>query len=282
MIKETAFKLVKAGVTLVLIALVATTGSKLLSELYLTEKTETDHFILLWTKDEARFFDCLPTALEENYQRISKDLNSTLSGKINVKLYDHFWIYNLSIGNPFPWPKLRASGNADYQRKLIDVLLPPLNDPIYQEKNVLQLFCMTGIGHEIAHILISEINPRFIRGWWHEGIAEYEHLIPLKDHDEFKALIVNTELAIKNRVTAGTIPTFDELSVRNFNKFVGMNGYEFSTEFVNFAVNEFGPEVISRMAKYPEDYDRVFFASKEEVWQQWLEYLTVNYSDENL
>jgi hypothetical protein len=280
--KETVFKLVKAGVILVLIALVTTTGSKLTSELYLTEKTETDHFIFSWTKDEAQFFDCLPAAVEENYQRISKDLNSTASGKITIKPYDNSWIYNLSIGNPLPWPKLRASGNADYRRKIIDVLLPPLDDPVYQEKNVLQLFCMTGIGHEIAHILISEINPRFIRGWWHEGIAEYEHLIPLKDHDGFKELKESNERAIKTRVATGNIPTFEELSVRDFNKFVGMNGYEFSTEFVNFAVSEFGPEVIRRMAKYPEDYDRVFNASKEEVWQHWLEYLTMNYSDENL
>ncbi|HEX5941762.1 MAG TPA: hypothetical protein VFY66_05760, partial [Anaerolineales bacterium] len=64
----------------------------------------------------------------------------------------------------------------------------------------------------------------------------------------------------------------------NFNKFVDMNGYEFSTGFVNFAVSEFGPEVIHRMAKYPDDYDRVFNASREEIWQQWMEYLSAKYS----
>lgn len=234
----------KISVVFVLITLVVTSGSKLLSELYLTEKTETEHFIFLWAKDEARFFNCLPTSVEENYKRISNDLNSTVSRKITIKLYDNFWIYNLSSGNPFPLPKLRTSGNADYQRMIIDVLLPPLNDPVYEEENLLQLVCMlvcmTGVGHEIAHILISEINPRFIRGWWHEGIAEYEHLIPLTDHDEFKDLIDSTELAVKNRVTAGNIPTFEELSVRDFNKFLDMNGYEFSKEFIDFAVSEYG------------------------------------------
>ena len=155
------FNVAEISIIFGLVTLLVISVSRLLSELYLTEKTETGHFIILWTKNEARICNCLPTAVEETYTRISSDLNSRASGKITIKLYDNSWVYNLSIGNPFPLPKLPASGNADYQRRIIDLLLPPLNDPVYKEKELMRLFCLTGIGHEIAHILISDINPRF-------------------------------------------------------------------------------------------------------------------------
>ncbi len=147
------------SVVFVLAAIFVTLVSRALAESYLTEKTETQHFMLLWTRNEARFFNCLPTSVEDNYRRISKDLDSESSGKITIKVYDSSWVYNLSVGNPFPWPKLRATGNANYQRRTVDLLLPPLDDSVYKEKELMQLLCRTGSGHEIAHILISEIKP---------------------------------------------------------------------------------------------------------------------------
>jgi hypothetical protein len=142
----------------------------------------------------------------------------------------------------------------------------------------MQLLCLTGSGHEIAHILISEINPRFVRGWWHEGIAEYEHWIPVQDLPGFTGRKASNETIFKNRVKAGDIPTFEELSTRNFNSFVRINGYEFSKEFVSFAVDAYGHEVLPRMAKYPDDYDKAFGLSKDQVWQRWMQYLITNYS----
>jgi hypothetical protein len=160
----------------------------------------------------------------------------------------------------------------------VDLLLPPLDDSVYKEKGLMQLLCRTGSGHEIAHILISEINPRFVRGWWHEGIAEYEHWIPVQDDADFMERKARNKTTIKNRVRAGNIPTFEELSTRDFTSFLQINGYEFSQEFVSFAVDEYGHEVLSRMAGYPDDYDKAFGVSKEKVWQRWMRYLITNYS----
>ncbi len=100
----------------------------------------------------------------------------------------------------------------------------------------------------------------------------------MQDDADFTELKARNEMILKNRVRAGNIPTFEELSTRDFTSFLQINGYEFSQEFVSFAVDECGYEVLSRMAGYPDDYDKAFGVSKEEVWQRWMLYLITNYS----
>jgi hypothetical protein len=232
-------------------------------ECKLNLRVETKHFIFYFTEKDSECIDEVIQALENNYNRISINLEQKLESKLIIEIYYNLKSLHTALGLKDAPAWIRGGLGAG---KII--IASPLNPPPGSNfDNVVN----TAI-HEFVHILVNKINSNTPR-WLNEGIACYE----AKD---------NNESWIRQTVSAGlgngNLPTFKDLDTgEDFQTFFTLNGYQYSYTMVEAIVNLFGYDKLRKLVKSPNKFYEIFNVSESELYKKYVDFIKVNYRSIN-
>lgn len=220
---------------------------------------ETQHFIINYTEFDSACIDKVSDVLENNYKRITNNLNQELDEKLVIDIHPDFKKLHIALGFPDAPDWIRGGLGKDRI-----AIASPLNPPPGSEfDNVLN----TAV-HEFVHIIVNKINTNTPR-WLNEGIAGYE----AKDNSE--SWIRKT---VNSGLVSGIIPTFEDLDTgEDFETFFKRNGYQYSYTIAEAIVKEFGYGKLYNFIKSPDDIDGVFGITKSQLQDKWVEYIKMNY-----
>ncbi|MDV4149857.1 hypothetical protein R0131_03325 [Clostridium sp. AL.422] len=217
-------------------------------------RQESDHFNYYSIKDDKESLDDLEENLENNYERISKNLQVTLDEKIKVTIYPNISDFHKAIG-------MMAAEDwlVGVARKNEILMVSPLNPGGIHTYETL----MKVIVHEYTHILVGDINSN-TDIYLNEGIAVVEA----------NQIDNNTKYYLKEVAKANKLPSIDEMK-NNYGKLE--QPYFLSGGFAEFIVNKYGYDKIIDLIKKPEDIENVIGSTKEEIIEKWNEYILSNY-----
>lgn len=212
---------------------------------------ETKHFLLYSNKKDKLLVDVLSEALENGYDRISKDLACTLKEKVVVRIYPDIETFHKGIGKPDApsWYIGEGSGGV------ISITADMTN---YLASDV--------IIHELTHIITSN-NFGPMPQWLFQGIAKYEGK---------ETPIAYIESAVRAGVSSQKIPTLKDLDT-DYMSFVDKGGYEYSYVAIEYILAEYGHDKLVKLLRSPYNYMEVFGITEDEFNNNWLEYVRKNY-----
>lgn len=219
---------------------------------------ETEHFKFYCEADDLSAIDDVVQNLEDNYERVTSDLQINPSKKFDIVFFpDQDWF-------------LRA---VNVPQKNITGLWR--NEVVYLQSPAILTAASHAIPntalHEFIHALTYEINPepdtvtinRNLPSYIVEGIAQYEA------GGQAYAFMEANKAIRKN-----TFPAFDELE--KMNSTLNPELYAWGSLFFEYADNRYGSEKIAEILKMA-DIEEVFGKSKDEIRTEWIEYLKKAY-----
>lgn len=209
-----------------------------------------------YNKDKKCLED-LSKILEENYNRISKDLNVTLKEKVIIEVYPDIKAFHDAIGSPNAPNWVVGTG---WENKI--KMVSPLNPGGQHTYDTL----MQVVVHEFTHVAISNINSDLesIPIWLNEGIAAYEA----------KQMSSNSRSAIKEKLDSNDVPSLSEMNSSNFSE---VGGYVFSYTAIEYIIENYGYDTIVLLIKTPADLEKILGNSMIEFENNWKRYLKENY-----
>ncbi|MGL5379340.1 peptidase MA family metallohydrolase [Clostridium sp.] len=216
-------------------------------------QVENDNFqFYSYNKDKECLDDLLKT-LEENYIRISKNLNTTLNEKVVVEIYPDIDSFHKSIGQPTAPSWIVGTG---WENKI--KMVSPLNPGEHNNYDTLTQVLI----HEFTHILISNINSDLnnIPIWLNEGLATYEA----------KQINANGIEFIKKSIENNSTPLLSEMTYDNFAE---VGGYMFSYTVIEYLANNYGFDKIVLLIKNPKDLEIILGIDINELQNNWLNYI---------
>ncbi|MDV3427253.1 MAG: hypothetical protein LIR50_08745 [Bacillota bacterium] len=224
-------------------------------------KNESDHFIIYYGETDISCIDKVSTVLENNYKRVTNNLNQQLHEKLTIEIY--FSLKELHIALGFPdAPDWVRGGLGKHGIAIASPLNPP---PGSNFDNVLN----TAV-HEFVHIVINKINKSTPR-WLNEGIASFE----AKDNNE--NWIRKT---VKNGISQNTLPSFRDLDTgEDFETFFKRDGYQYSYTITEAIIEEFGYDKLCKLIESPDKYEEIFGLTENQLENKWTEYIKNNYTD---
>ncbi|MFL0195708.1 peptidase MA family metallohydrolase [Clostridium sp. WILCCON 0269] len=222
-------------------------------------RKETEHFIIHYTEFDKTCIDKISDVLENSYNRITNNLNQQLQKKLIIEVHPDRNQLHIALGFPNAPDWIRGGLGIG---KI--VIASPLNPPPGSEfYNVLN----TAV-HEFVHIIVNKINEDTPR-WLNEGIACYE----AKDNSE--NWIVKT---VGNGLVNNILPTFKDLDTGvDFETFFKRNGYQYSYTIVESIIKLFGYDKLRKLIKTPNSFVEIFGITEDELQNQWIDYIKVNY-----
>lgn len=113
--------------------------------------------------------------------------------------------------------------------------------------------------HEIVHAYISVLN-KDICLWLTEGMALY---------------LSNGEPFYKEYIENGTIPTYNDTCSNNPLTFSNCGGYTFAHTYIEYLDRTYGWDNVLALIE-SENYEECFGKSREEIYEEWVEYI-INY-----
>lgn len=215
-------------------------------------RKETEHFEFYCTEEDEKCLEDLASALEENYERITTDLQAELDFKVKGHIYkdiDTFHEATGMTGAP-AWGVGSAFGNG------IQMVSPLNPGPKHSRQSLMQV-----VVHEFTHVVISNITamPPL---WVHEGVAAYEAK-QTQVLNGIEQLIRNDKVPSLEVMESYTTP---ELMEKN-------KVYPFSYTLVEYVINKYGLESLNAFIRSNSDYKGSFGVDKSEFEQGWNEYL---------
>lgn len=111
--------------------------------------------------------------------------------------------------------------------------------------------------HEMVHSYISVINPA-IRLWLTEGTALY---------------LTNGEPFDKSLLNYIDIPSYSDIQTKNPVKFSNMGGYLLAHTYIEYLSVTYDWDKVMELLR-KEDYETVFGKSGEEIYNEWVSYLS--------
>ncbi|GKU25051.1 peptidase MA family metallohydrolase [Clostridium folliculivorans] len=222
-------------------------------------RVKTEHFIVYFRENDSKCMGKVIDALENNYSRITINLDQKLQSKLIIEIYSNIKSLHHALGLQDAPTWIRGGLGAG---KII--IASPLNPPPGSNfDNVVN----TAI-HEFVHILVNKINNNTPR-WLNEGIACYE----AKDNNE--SWIRQT---VSEGLSNGKIPTFKDLDTgEDFETFFALNGYQYSYTMVEAIINLFGYDKLRRFVRSPNKFDEVLNISKTNLYMKYIDYIRENY-----
>ncbi|ALB45400.1 peptidase MA family metallohydrolase [Clostridium beijerinckii] len=222
-------------------------------------RKETQNFIICYTEFDKKCIDKVSNVLEDNYNRITNNLNKQLNEKLTIEIHPDHNELHMALGFPNA-PDWVRGGIGVGKIVIASPLNPPPGSDFY---NVLN----TAV-HEFVHMIVNKINDNTPR-WLNEGIACYE----AKDNNE--NWIIKT---VQNGLENNIIPTFKELDTgADFETFFARNGYQYSYTIVESIIKLFGYEKLRNLIKEPNSIVEIFGMTEEELQNKWNDYIKVNY-----
>lgn len=114
--------------------------------------------------------------------------------------------------------------------------------------------------HEMVHAYASVLNPD-IHLWLTEGLALY---------------LSNGEPFYKSDLKTMKIPSCSDIQTNNPLKFSRMGGYGLAHIYIEYLDDTYGWDKVLWLVK-TQDYNKVFGVSEEEIYSDWVGYLTNYY-----
>ena len=218
---------------------------------------ESKHFDFYSEKEDTKVLDSLSKAIESNYLRITKDMQTSFNSKIDVFIYPNVKAFHSAINLPDApdWVVGAASKN---ELKMVS----PLNPGSQHTYKSL----MKAIVHELTHTVVLNFRKQGLVGlpnWLNEGYAYYEG----KQLDESQREIVHAQL-LNN-----TLPTWNELEKANSYQFGDLNGYPISATIIEFLVKSYGIDKLKQFITEPKNVENIYKMSKEDLEVLWLKHL---------
>lgn len=200
---------------------------------------ETEHFKIIYPKSEIPKTEEVTRPLENNYERVTRDLGVTLDKKITVKLFKEKISLHKSIGC--------------YGKNNLEWITGAVNNGII--KSTLELdtnHLKQVLVHEFTHIVTEKLNPDYIPFVLKEGIATYEAgQKNLKDKLIFiKSLPDDCGWIFKGQFS-------QDLS------------YSFAYSFTEFIIENFGYEKIIELLKVDYKHNKFDLSSVESIYKRW-------------
>lgn len=220
---------------------------------------ETQHFIIYYTEVDKTCIDKVSEVLENNYNRITINLNQQIEEKLSIEIYSDINQLHSALGliNAPNWIR----GGIGLGKI---VIASPLNPPPGSEFNNV----VNTAGHEFVHIIVNKINEDTPR-WLNEGIACYE----AKDNNE--EWIRET---VKDGLVNNIIPTLRELDTgEDFELFFKRDGYQYSYTIVESIIEEFGYSKLYDLIKSPKNFMDIFGKTELQFQNTWIEHIKKNY-----
>jgi len=212
---------------------------------------ETQHFKIYRADADTSDLDALSAALEGYYNKISSDMNHDLNTKVTIRIWSDIKKLHTEIGNPDASDSV-ISGS-------IGTTIHLLSPSAQKGKE----FNDIGI-HELAHIMIADINPDNKVLWMHEGIEGYE--AGEFNRQEFKPHYLE---CVKN----DDIPTVSGLS-SNYKTI----DFGFACSLVEFILEEYGSDKLKELVEDSKSFSDIFGCRESEFHENWVSYLSANYS----
>lgn len=222
-------------------------------------RKETQHFIINYAGTDKSCIDRVSHVLENNYERITMNLNQQLQEKLTIEIHSDLIQLHNALGFPNAPDWIRGGIGVD---KII--IASPLNPPPGSKfDNVVN----TAV-HEFVHIIVNQINGDTPR-WLNEGIACYE----AKDNNE--KWIRTT---VMNGLKSNILPTFKDLDTgEDFETFFKCDGYQYSYTIVESIIEEFGYDKLYDFIKSPNNFVDVFGITEKQLQNKWMAYIKKNY-----
>jgi hypothetical protein len=230
--------------------------SLLINNIYALQ-TESDHFIYYYEAPDTSIIDTIIFHLENNFDRITRDLQVTISSKIKVHIYPTLQAFHNAIGQPDApgW----LVGTAYTEIFVVSPLNPGPNHSYDEMVNSV-------IVHEFTHVCTYKINGN-IPIWLAEGFALYEAGPYYSKASVVSAYNSNSK-----------IPSLDDLSY-NFDNFTKLGGYPFSLTIARFIVEDYGMGAMRTFIRFPNDYSVFGGLTKSQFQDKWFEYVNKYYLD---
>lgn len=199
----------------------------------------TEHFIITYPVGEKPQAQFIADKLEENYLRISINLQQEITKHIHIVLHANLESFHKAIGwNDAPeW----VCGIA-HNRK-IELALNARSD-------VIQIAV-----HELTHIIAAQINSGFVPAILSEGIATYE---AGQNQNNF----INT---------LQQYPSLEELFLLNS---TSENLYAFAYSLVAFIVENHGYEKIIDLLKIDFQNNQFNFSDFKDIYYSWVQQIS--------
>lgn len=215
-------------------------------------QSESAHFIYYYEATDSSIIDTVKLRLENSFDRITKDLQLTITEKIKVHIYPNLQELHNAIGYPDAPDWLVGVGNVEIY------VVSPLNPgPSHTYKSIMDNVFI----HEFTHICVGKIR-NYLPSWLNEGFALYEG-----------GPYYDTAAVVSAYNKLGKIPTLDEL----YYDFVKYSGYQFAITIAYFIIENYGMDAMRKFIHNPEDYSVFSGLSKNEFEVKWHEYVKKNY-----
>lgn len=218
---------------------------------------ESQYFRFYSFNKDAKCLNDLNKSLQENYKRISNDLNVSIKDKVDIEIYPDIQSYHNAIGVP-----MAPAWNVGTGWKGRIKMVSPLNPGKYHTYDTL----MQVVVHEFTHVMISEINSNLknIPLWLNEGTAAFEA----------KQMNNNIQNTLRIKIQNNEIPSLFAMNTENLSD----GGYAFSYTAVEYVVKNYGYNALIKLIKSPSDLQKILGCSNEEFEKRWKNYLVKNYN----
>ena len=222
-------------------------------------RKETGHFEFYCVESDEECLEDLAEALEENYLRITTELENDLDFKVKVHVYKDIDTFHKAVGQPDApsWVVGTAYGNSI---KMVSPLNPGGS---HDYQSLIQV-----VVHEFTHVVINNTvqSGVTVPMWLHEGVAMYE------------AKQTNQLYEVGKWVKLDKIPSIDTLeSYGSYKSMEDNRIYPFSYTLVEYVISEHGIEKLNIFIRSPSDYSSAFGVYKDEFEQAWKDYLKRKY-----
>lgn len=218
----------------------------------IVQQEESDHFIFYTKEQDKACIEDLSRMLEDQYTRITDNLNTTVDKKVSIYIYPDLSTFHAAINQPDApdW----VVGTAVPGTTTIKMVNPAKagNRPYSDMLKV--------VVHEFTHIVTMSINPDVnnIPLWLSEGIAVFE-----ADQSQ------GTDETLSQAKSSGKYPDLKSLERDPYN-FGTQGGYQFSYSIIEYMVDTYGYDKVMALIKSPSEFEKILGLSEEAFQKQWV------------
>lgn len=215
-------------------------------------KYETDHFVIFYEKQDENVLKDISAKLNEGYNKIFETINLDTTYKTEVYVYKnidelHVKKYGL-LGMVFG-PDWYIGDNIE--NKVI-IVSPNSPGPKHSYNSIVDAAL-----HEYVHTLMWNINPNLSK-FLNEGMAGY--------------ISGNCKPQYKFQ----TLPKFSDTQISNPITFGNTGMYQMSYTYIEYLDENYGMERVMKLIS-TGDYNKTFNRSEEDMFNEWIEFLELNY-----
>lgn len=224
---------------------------------YLNLEFTSKHFNFYLKEEDAKVLENISKILENNFLRITADMQTDFESKIDVFIYPNLSAFHSSIGYPDA-PDWVVGAARKNELKMVSPLNP---GSIHTYESLLK-----AIVHELTHTVVLNFRKQGLIGlpnWLNEGYAYYEA----------KQLTESQSEIVKNQLLEDKIPSWNEFEKADTAEFGDINGYPISATIIEFLVESYGLDKLKQFIIEPQNVEKIYNISKEGLENLWLKHL---------